>query len=62
LERAIELAPYEEDRHLRMVEHLLSQGRRGSARRMLERARAALDEMGLPPTAALAKMEAATQR
>ncbi|MDQ1364252.1 MAG: hypothetical protein QOE57_294 [Acidimicrobiaceae bacterium] len=62
LERAIELAPYEEDRHLRMVEHLLSQGRRGSARRMLERARAALDEMGLPPTSALAKMEAATQR
>jgi DNA-binding SARP family transcriptional activator len=62
LERAIELAPYEEDRHLRMVEHLLAQGRRGSAIRMLKRARAALDELGLAPTSALTDLEAAARR
>jgi DNA-binding SARP family transcriptional activator len=57
LERAIELAPFEEDRHLRIVEHLLAQGRHGSAVRMLQGARAALAEMGLGPTAALVELE-----
>jgi ATP/maltotriose-dependent transcriptional regulator MalT/DNA-binding SARP family transcriptional activator len=62
LEKAIELAPYEEDRHLTMAGHLIAQGRRGSALAVLGRARAALSEMGLPPTAALVDLEDAARR
>jgi DNA-binding SARP family transcriptional activator len=57
LERAIDLAPYEEERFLTMADHRLAQGRRGSAIAVLARARAALAELGLPATPALIDLE-----
>jgi DNA-binding SARP family transcriptional activator len=61
LEQAMELAPYEEDRHLRVAEHRLAQGRRGSAIRVLGQARAVLQELGLAPTSALTELEVAAR-
>jgi DNA-binding SARP family transcriptional activator len=61
LERAIELAPYEEDRYLHVAEHLLVQGRRGSAILTLDRARAALAEIGLAASRALTDLHASAR-
>jgi ATP/maltotriose-dependent transcriptional regulator MalT/DNA-binding SARP family transcriptional activator len=56
--RGCEYEPLDEVRHLRLARMLMSQGRRGSARAALERARAALDELGLAPSGSVARLEA----
>jgi DNA-binding SARP family transcriptional activator len=56
--RACECEPLDEVRYLRLARMLMSQGRRGSARAALERARAVLDELGLAPSRAVAMLEA----
>jgi DNA-binding SARP family transcriptional activator/predicted metal-dependent hydrolase len=53
LEQAIETDPYDESRYLAAAEHLTALGRRESARRMLERAVAALRELNVEPPAEL---------
>lgn len=57
VQRAIDTEPYDEDRYLRLATLLASQGRAGSARAALGRARAALDELGLRPSADLLALE-----
>jgi LuxR family maltose regulon positive regulatory protein len=57
LERAIELAPDEEERYLSAARHLLTQGRRGAARRMVQRARSVVDNLGVPPPVLLIRLE-----
>jgi DNA-binding SARP family transcriptional activator len=57
LERAIELAPDEEERYLSATRHLLTQGRRGAARRMVQRARSVVDDLGVQPPALLIQLE-----
>jgi len=47
IQRAIEAEPYDEQRYLRLARLLASQGRTGSALTTIERARVALDELGL---------------
>jgi DNA-binding SARP family transcriptional activator/ATP/maltotriose-dependent transcriptional regulator MalT len=56
--RGCECEPLDEVRHLRLARMLMSQGRRGSARAALERARAALDELGLAPSRSVARLAA----
>ncbi len=62
LERAIELAPDEEDRYVTAARHLLTQGRRGAARTMLQRARLVVDELGVRPPAAMLELEHQVRR
>jgi DNA-binding SARP family transcriptional activator len=57
LERAIELAPDEEERYLSAARHLLTQGRRGAARRMVQGARSVVDTLGVPPPVLLIQLE-----
>jgi len=57
LERAIELAPDEEERYLSAARHLLTQGRRGAARRMVQGARSVVDTLGVPPPVLLLQLE-----
>ncbi|HTX00063.1 MAG TPA: BTAD domain-containing putative transcriptional regulator [Acidimicrobiales bacterium] len=57
VERAIELAPYEDERYLKAVSALLEQGRRGEAGSILRRARSAFAELGLEPPAHLVALE-----
>jgi Tfp pilus assembly protein PilF len=57
LERAIELAPDEEERYLNTARHLLTQGRGGAARRMVQRARTVVDELGVRPPVLLIRLE-----
>jgi DNA-binding SARP family transcriptional activator len=57
LNRASEIAPYEEERYLTSARHLLTQGRRGAARAMVGRAREVLDELGVDPPASLRELE-----
>jgi DNA-binding SARP family transcriptional activator len=57
LERAIDLAPDEEERYLTAARHLLTQGRRGAARRMVQRARSVVEDLGVRPPAALIQLE-----
>jgi LuxR family transcriptional regulator, maltose regulon positive regulatory protein len=57
LDRAIELAPDEEERYLSAARHLLTQGRRGAARRMVQRARSVVDNLGVQPPALLVRIE-----
>jgi DNA-binding SARP family transcriptional activator len=57
LERAIELAPDEEERYLSVTRHLLTQGRRGAARRTVQRARSVIDNLGVQPPALLLHIE-----
>ncbi len=51
VERTIELAPYEDDRYLRVAAILNDQGRRGAALSVIRRARSTLETLGLelPP-------------
>jgi DNA-binding SARP family transcriptional activator len=53
LERAIELAPHDEERYLRSVGTLRRLGRTGAARDLLRRAEAAMTDLGLPLSAQL---------
>lgn len=57
LERAIEMAPDEEERYLGAARHLLTQGRRGAARAMVARARRVLSELGLSAPASMLELE-----
>lgn len=57
VERAIELAPYEDDRYLQAVSALLAQGRRGEALSILHRARSVFAELGLEPPSQLLVLE-----
>jgi DNA-binding SARP family transcriptional activator len=47
VERSLELAPYEDDRYLRVAEILQEQGRRGAALSVLRRAKAVLAPLGI---------------
>jgi DNA-binding SARP family transcriptional activator/ATP/maltotriose-dependent transcriptional regulator MalT len=58
VETTIDLAPYEDERYLRAASVLLQQGRRGAALTVVRRARSALAEIGLEPTARLLALEA----
>jgi DNA-binding SARP family transcriptional activator len=62
LERAIEIAPDEEDRYVAAAGHLLLQGRRGAARSMIQRARAVVEEFGVRPPATMLEIEQQTRR
>ncbi len=57
LERAIELAPDEEERYLSAARHLLTQGRGGAARRMVQLARSVVDDLGVQPPVLLIQLE-----
>ncbi len=57
VERTIELAPYEDDRYLRVAAILREQGRRGAAISVLRRARSTLAELGVPLPAQLRELE-----
>ena len=57
LERAIELAPDEEERYLSAARHLLTQGRRGAARRMVQGARSVVETLGVQPPVLLIQLE-----
>jgi ATP/maltotriose-dependent transcriptional regulator MalT len=57
VERTIELAPYEDDRYLKVASILHEQGRRGAALSVLRRARSTLAELGVPLPAELRRFE-----
>jgi DNA-binding SARP family transcriptional activator len=57
VERTIELAPYEDDRYLKVASILHEQGRRGAALSVLRRARSTLAELGVPLPAELQDFE-----
>ncbi len=57
IERTIELAPYDDDRYLRVALILREQGRKGAALSVLYRARSALAQLGIDPPAELARLE-----
>lgn len=59
LEQAITSQPYDEGRYLLAAEILLAAGRRGPALTFLERASRMMEELGLPPSQAVAEV---TQR
>jgi DNA-binding SARP family transcriptional activator len=56
LEQAIEVDPYDESRYLRVAEHLLTLGRREPAARVLRRALAVLEELGVEPPPELRRL------
>jgi DNA-binding SARP family transcriptional activator len=47
IERSLEIAPFEEDRYLRVARILRDQGRTGAALSVLRRARAVLAPLGI---------------
>jgi DNA-binding SARP family transcriptional activator len=57
VERTIELAPYDDDRYLKVASILHEQGRRGAALSVLRRARSTLAELGVPLPAELEEFE-----
>jgi len=57
VEQTIDLAPYDDDRYLRVASALVSQGRRGAAMAVLRRARTVLADLGLEPTPHLVRIE-----
>ncbi len=57
VERTIELAPYDDDRYLKVAMILHEQGRKGAALSVLRRARSALAGFGIDPPARLAEAE-----
>ncbi len=60
LDEAQAAEPLDEDRYLRAAELLLFQGRRGSARALVERAAAVAAELGLEESSRLGRLRAAT--
>lgn len=61
LEAAILADPHEEGHYLRAAQLLLDGGRPGAARRFLDRAAAANDDLGVQPSADLRRLRAAVQ-
>jgi DNA-binding SARP family transcriptional activator len=57
LERAIELAPYDDHRYLNVASILQEQGRNGAALVVAQRARFALAQLGIAPPERLAELE-----
>ena len=57
VERTIELAPYDDDRYLKVASILQEQGRKGAALSVLRRARSTLAELGVPLPAELHDFE-----
>jgi len=57
VERAIELAPYDEHRYLRVASILHRQGRKGAALSVLRRARSALAKLEIEPPKQLTELE-----
>ena len=57
IERAIEIQRYDEVRYVRLATLLASQGRVGTAKHTLSRARSALAELELVPSSALERLE-----
>ncbi|MGO9973305.1 MAG: BTAD domain-containing putative transcriptional regulator [Solirubrobacteraceae bacterium] len=57
VERTIELAPYDDDRYLRVALILHEQGRKGAALSVLRRARSALTQIGIDPPRQLSELE-----
>jgi DNA-binding SARP family transcriptional activator len=57
LERAISQDPYDEERYLRGARFLFEQGRLGPARRLIDRAKAVMVELGLPASAEVINLE-----
>jgi DNA-binding SARP family transcriptional activator/ATP/maltotriose-dependent transcriptional regulator MalT len=57
VQRAIDAEPYDEERYVLLAGLLTSQGRVGSARAVLRRARAMLEEIGLPASDGLRAAE-----
>jgi DNA-binding SARP family transcriptional activator len=57
IQRAIDSEPYDEERYLTLAVLLAGQGRAGSARSVLRRARAALRELDITPSAGFAATE-----
>jgi DNA-binding SARP family transcriptional activator len=54
---AVDAAPLDEDGYLRLGRLLLDAGQAGQARKVVARAKAAADELGLPPSAALLALD-----
>jgi len=59
VERTIEIAPYDDDRYLKVASILHEQGRRGAALAVLRRARSTLSELGVPLPDQLSDLEQA---
>jgi DNA-binding SARP family transcriptional activator len=59
VQRAIDAEPYDEERYVRLAGLFTSQGRVGSARAVLRRARAMLDDLGLPASGGVRAAERA---
>jgi DNA-binding SARP family transcriptional activator len=59
VKRAIDAEPYDEERYVRLAGLFTSQGRVGSARAVLRRARAMLDDLGLPASGGVRAAERA---
>jgi DNA-binding SARP family transcriptional activator len=59
VQRAIDAEPYDEERYVRSGGLFTSQGRVGSARAALRRARAMLDDLGLPASGGVRAAERA---
>jgi DNA-binding SARP family transcriptional activator len=59
VEATIDLAPYDDARYLRAATALLHQGRAGAALAVVARSRAALAELGVPPSPQLEELERA---
>jgi DNA-binding SARP family transcriptional activator len=57
VDRAIELAPYDEARYLNVALILRDQGRKGAALAVLRRARSTLAQIGLDAPPALVELE-----
>jgi DNA-binding SARP family transcriptional activator len=57
VQRAIDAEPYDEERYVRLADLFTSQGRVGSARAVLRRARTMLDDLGLPASDGLRAAE-----
>ena len=60
LDAAVEIDPWDEERYLRMARVLVAAGRLGAAHRVIERARAALGELGLELSVDLDRLRTAS--
>jgi DNA-binding SARP family transcriptional activator len=59
VQRAIDAEPHDEQRYLKLAALFTAQGRSGSARAVLRRARSMLDELGITPSTDLVAAESA---